>query len=323
MGAHDLTRERDFGTISGLVAIALWSTTVALARSTSEQLGPLTAAAAVYTVSGAITVARLLHSKGKRGQLGRISFKHLIGCGVPFLSYMIALFLAIGLAMNHQQVLELGLLNYLWPTLTILLSLIILKRRANLLLIPGTLIALVGIFLVLTQGSHVSWKSIQENISSNPAAYSLALVAAVAWALYSNLTRRWAEDSKQGMVDLFLPITAIVLIVIALLTEKGHAFNVRALLEAVFLGVVTYIAYWSWEKSMRRGDFVLVTAASYLTPLFSTVLASLYLHVAPTVNLWIGCGVLVVGSLISWVSVGAGSETTDRESKPYSRGQHK
>ena len=36
-----------FSTGSGLVAILLWSTTIALARSLSEQLGPLTAAASV------------------------------------------------------------------------------------------------------------------------------------------------------------------------------------------------------------------------------------------------------------------------------------
>jgi len=295
------------------VAIILWSTTVALARSTSEQLGPLTAAAAVYSVSGSIALLRLASSNQRRQQIHQIPLKYLIGCGIPFLSYMIALFLAIGLAMNHQQVLEVGLLNYLWPTLTILLSLLILKRRANLWLIPGTLLALAGIFLVLTQGTYVSWQSILGNLSANPAAYSLGLVAAVSWAVYSNLTRRWAEDKRQGMVDLFLPITAVILIIIALLSESGHAWNVRALLEVGFLGTllevgflgtVTYVAYWSWDTSMRTGNFVLVTAASYLTPFFSTVVASLYLHVTPTANLWIGCGVLVVGSLISWASIG-------------------
>ncbi|MHC4401180.1 MAG: hypothetical protein ACYTG0_16015 [Planctomycetota bacterium] len=38
------------GTMGGFVAIVLWSTTVAFARSLSEQLGALTAAAAVYCV---------------------------------------------------------------------------------------------------------------------------------------------------------------------------------------------------------------------------------------------------------------------------------
>jgi len=301
------------GTISGFVAIALWSTTVALARSISEQLGPMTAAAGVYSVSGSIALIRLLCSREKRQQISQVPRKYLIGCGIPFLSYMIALFLAIGLATSHQQVLEVGLLNYLWPTLTILLSLVILKGKANLWLIPGTLLALAGIFLVLTQGAHVSLRSILRNLSANPVAYALGLVAAVSWAGYSNFTRRWARDSAQGMVDLFLPITAVTLIVIALLSESTHTWNVRVLLEAGFLGTVTYVAYWSWDTSMRTGNFVLVTAASYLTPFFSTVVTSLYLHVAPTVNLWIGCGVLVFGSLLSWASIGTMRDDSGNE----------
>ena len=163
---------------------------MALARSISEQLGPMTAAAGVYTVSGAIALIQLLPSRERRQQIRQIPLKYLIGCGIPFLIYMIALFLAVGHASNHQQVLEVGLLNYLWPTLIILLSLVILKRRANLLLIPGTILALTGIFLVLTHGSHVSWGSILANILANPVAYSLGLTAAASWAVYSNLTRR-------------------------------------------------------------------------------------------------------------------------------------
>ena len=286
---------------------------MALARSISEQLGPMTAAAGVYSVSGSIALIRLLCSREKRQQISQVPRKYLIGCGIPFLSYMIALFLAIGLATSHQQVLEVGLLNYLWPTLTILLSLIILKRKATLWLVPGTLLALAGIFLVLTQGAHVSLRSILGNVASNPAAYALGLVAAVSWAVYSNFTRRWARDSAQGMVDLFLPITAIVLIVIALLSESTHTWNVRVLLEVGFLGTVTYVAYWSWDTSMRTGNFVLVTAASYLTPFFSTVVSSLYLYVAPTANLWIGCGVLILGSLLSWASIGALRDASGNE----------
>ncbi len=293
------------GTISGFVAIILWSTTVALARSLSEQLGPLSAAAAVYTVSGSIALLRLVHSSQRRKQISQIPLKYLIGCGIPFLSYMIALFLAVGYAAGRQQVLEVGLLNYLWPTLTILLSLVVLKRRATVWLIPGTILALIGIFLVLTQGSRVSFGSILENVSANPVAYSLGLSAAISWAVYSNLTRRWAGNTGQGMVDLFLPITAVTLIVVSLLAESGHVWSARSLLEVGFLGIVTYVAYWSWEVSMRRGNFTLVAAASYITPFFSTVVASLYLHVAPTASLWIGCAVLVLGSLLSWVSIGA------------------
>ena len=69
-------------TMGGFVAIVLWSTTVAFARSLSEQLGPLTAAAAVYCVSGAIAVARLLlANSGSRQRIRELPLAYLAGCG--------------------------------------------------------------------------------------------------------------------------------------------------------------------------------------------------------------------------------------------------
>ena len=44
----------------------------------------------------------------------------------------------------------------------------------------------------------------------NPLAYSLALVAAVCWALYSNLTRRWAGDHEDGAVAVFLALWIVL-----------------------------------------------------------------------------------------------------------------
>jgi drug/metabolite transporter (DMT)-like permease len=47
----------------------------------------------------------------------------------------------------------------------------------------------------------------------------------------------------------------------------------------------------------------LVSACSYLTPLLSTLVAAAYLHVTPPAGLWLGCAVLVAGSLTSWWAV--------------------
>jgi len=43
----------------------------------------------------------------------------------------------------------------------------------------------------------------------------------------------------------------------------------------------------------------LVVICSYFTPLFSTLLSCVYLNVSPGPKLWVGCGLLVIGSLIS------------------------
>jgi drug/metabolite transporter (DMT)-like permease len=291
------------GTASGFVAIVLWSTTVALARSLSEQLGPLTAAAAVYSVSGAIAVTRLRSADCGRERIRDLPPAYLAGCGILFVSYMLLLFLAVGLAEGRQQVLEVGLLNYLWPALTILLSVILLKKKASLLLFPATLLALSGVALVLTQGASVSWQSFSRNLVDNPIAYALGLGAAVCWAFYSVLARRWAGGKETGAVDLFLPATGGVLFLLCFFADEPRVWSPYTLAEAAFLGVATYLAYALWDSAMRTGNVVLVAAGSYLTPLFSTAVSCLYLTIPTHPSLWVGCGLLVVGSLLSWLSV--------------------
>jgi len=293
-------------TAGGFIAILLWSTTVAVSRSLSEQVGPVTAAAAVCSVGGVAAVASLLRCSRRRRQILRLPVRYLVGCGALFVGYMLLLYLAIGWARSRQEVLEVGLLNYLWPTWTLLLSLVLLGKKANWLLFPGTLLALAGIFLVVTQGELVSWRSFARHFASNPGAYSLAIAAAAAWAMYSSLTSKWAGGQKEGGVAFFLPITAMVLFLICCFLDEPCEWNRRAIAESLFMGFATYVAYALWDNAMRRGSVVMVVAASYLTPLFSTIASCLYLAVMPGTRLWAGCAILIFGSVLSWQSISNG-----------------
>jgi drug/metabolite transporter (DMT)-like permease len=233
---------------------------------------------------------------------------------------MLMLYLAIGLAGDRQQVLEVGLLNYLWPALTLVLSPVFLHKKANWLLIPGTALALIGVLLVLTQGARISWQSVSRNVVANPLTYALALGAAVSWATYSNLARRWAGGEREGAVALFLPTTGVVLVAISLFVDESRTWSYRTLVEALFLGIASYIAYGLWDNAMRKGNVTVVAAASYLTPFFSIIVSQLYLAVMPDRQLWIGCALLILGSILSRRSVsdiaspGASQATIDQGS---------
>ena len=215
---------------------------------------------------------------------------------------MLVLYLAVGMAKSRQQVLEVGLMNYLWPVLTIVFSLFLLNKKAGPLFFPGALIAIVGITFVIGQEISVSWTSFAGNFAGNPLAYSFGMLAAIFWALYSNLTRRWAERSG-GAVELFIPATGILLLAFRLLIPEPGSWTVRAGLEAVFLGIITVVADILWDRAMRKGDVVLVATFSYLTPLFSTIVSCLYLGISAGITLWIGCILIIAGSILSWISI--------------------
>jgi drug/metabolite transporter (DMT)-like permease len=298
----NLSPNFDRNTLAGFAAILLWSTTIALVRSLSEQVGGLTAAVSVYLVGGVLCLFRL----GWRGEmmktLSRPPLRYLWGCGALFVFYMLLLYLAVGMAKSRQQVLEVGLLNYLWPALTIVFSLPILNKKAGPLLFPAILLAVVGVVFVIGQEVSISWISLTENFAGNPVAYSFGLLAAIFWALYSNLTRRWAKDSG-GAVEFFIPAAGVLLLICRLLNPEAGSWTIRAGLEAVFLGIVTFVAYILWDRAMRKGEVVLVAAFSYLTPLLSTIVSCLYLGIIPGASLWIGCAMIIAGSILSWKSV--------------------
>ena len=293
----------DRSTLLGIVAILLWSATVALARSISERLGPLTAGAAVYLAAGTLLGLHFVWAERSFQTLRRLPGRYVFGCGALFVLYTLALFLALGLAADRRQAIEVALLNYLWPTLTILFALALLEQRAGPSLIPGTLLALCGVFLVLTQDTAVTWASFSVNVRRNPAAYGLGAFAAVAWALYSNLTRRWGGSDGRGAVPLFILVTGAAFGLARAFYGESGAWDVRVVGEVAVLALATGCAYVFWDLAMRRGDVVLVASVSYLTPFFSTLVSCFYLRVQPGLRLWVGCASIVSGSLLSWYSV--------------------
>ena len=295
--------QTDKNTLFGIVAVLLWSTTIALVRSLAEEVGPLTAGASVHLIGGAVCVAQFLWVPNSADQTRRLPRLYLLGCGALFVIYIITIYLAVGLATDRNQTLEIGLLNYLWPVLTILFSLFLLNKKANVLLAPGILLGLTGLFVVFQQGSSISWTSLSNPLRGNPLAYFLALVAAVSWALYSNLTRRWAGLRPHGAVSFFLLATGLVLLCLRFFWQERSSWDLSVAAEICFLGLSTALAYVAWDIAMRKGDVVFVAAFSYFAPFFSTLMSCLYLKIWAGWHLWSGCCLIVAGSLLSWISV--------------------
>jgi drug/metabolite transporter (DMT)-like permease len=296
-------RARTMGTSFGLTAILLWASTIAFGRSLTESLGTITSALMVFSIGGTVSVVWLAVRGELHTSVAGLSRRYLFGCGALFVANQISMFIAVGSAVDRLQVLEIGLINYLWPMLTVLLSVPILRMRPGPLLIPGALVGTLGIGLAMTQNQPIAWATFRDSLITDPLPYATALIAALTWGLYSNLSRRWGGESEKGAVPIFLVATAVVLALWRIGVIETTVWTPRACLELAFIVVAMNSAYMLWEFAMRRGDMVLVASASYVTPMLSTFISVLYLGVSTGPKLWVGCALIVLGAVTCKLSL--------------------
>ena len=129
-------------------------------------------------------------------------------------------------------------------------------------------------------------------------------MAAISWGLYSILVRRWAGHTEGGAVPLFLLSTGLVLTAIRFMFPEESYWTPRVIAELLYMSIFpTFLAYLFWDRAMRKGNIILVVSFSYFTPLLSIIISSLYLQVAVKANLWIACGLVIVGAVICKFSI--------------------
>lgn len=291
-----LSLSRNTATSLGLLAVLLWGTVVGLIRSVSESFGPVGGAALIYTAGSAFLVLLLGFPK-----LRTFPRSYLIIGSLLFVAYEICLSLSLGFAANRGQAIELGIVNYLWPCFTVILAMLINGQRANAWVVPGILLSLAGIVWVLGGSGGLSWERSLANVSSNPLSYGLAFSGAVIWAVYCNVTTRFA-DGKNG-VALFFMLTALALWIKYLSgAEPALAFSWPATLELLVTGGAMAAGYALWNVGILKGNLTLLATASYFTPVFSTFFAAVWLSTRLNASFWQGVAMVTAGSLLCWAA---------------------
>lgn len=286
-------------TACGLLAILLWSTASGLIRSVSQAFGPLGGAALIYSLGTVLLV--LLLGKPRLRSVPRL---YLWLGSALFVAYEICLSLALGYANDANQAIELMVLNYLWPCLTVVLAIFMNGQKARWLIVPGTVLALTGILWVVS-GDGLSLSRIADNVRSNPLSYGLALSCAVTFALYCNVTRRYAKG--QNLVVLFFFVTSCLLwLKYALSAERLPAFAVDSSLELLAAGIAMAGGYALWNLGILRGNLTLLATASYFSPVLSSAFAALWLGAQLSGQFWQGAVLVTLGSLICWQATRAG-----------------
>ena len=285
------------GTFAGIISCLIWSMAILLMNVLGEAFGPLRAAGLELGIAGAI----LTLSAYMRGDLKRIGLHsptcHLV-CGTFWILNLSLSWLAVSLVHSKGELLVTGLLNYLWPSLTLLLSIPILHKRATWWLLPGMFAVLVGVLLVkLATAPEGAAHDLFTHL--NPWAYSCAVLDAIAWALYSNFSRKLSNPDGASAVPFYMLVGSVILIVANLsFADEAREPHILDWLLLVGWSCAAAVAYLFWDVGMRFGNVVTISTTSMLIPLLSTIITAYMSGHGISTMLLISAGLVVIGSRV-------------------------
>lgn len=279
----------------GLSTILIWSSLVGIVKLVTESLSPVQGVALIYSFSALfiLTITGL-------PKISKMSKTYLLACGALFIGYEIVFLLSIALSQNRDQVMVIAMINYLWPPLMIIFSIVAKQLNYRWPVILGFILAVIGLMLVVNS-DILNVVKLVHIIQQNPIAYIFAFIGALMWPIYSVLTKKHAQG-QNGVPLFFIISVATLWVVHFIINEPFVRPAVEMWLAIAVLGSLVGVAYSNWNQSMQYGNMKLLITATYFMPILSTLMSMLILGVQPQLSFWVGTVSVTLGALICWKS---------------------
>ena len=283
-------------TLLGMSAVVVWALMAGLLRLVSVGFGATLGTALLYTIAAAALLVT------RPPKLSTIPRRYMVVGGLLFVSYESVFALAVSLTSTNMQAVEVSLVNYLWPTLTVLCCAATSgKKGAVTRALPGAAVATVGVVVAVGGNAGFEPAQLASHLAANPLPYLLALVGAFIWALYSTVTPSMSQGADA--TSLFFPGVAVTMWVAFF--ASGPYLPAQMPAAGSFMALVGAAAcvasgYALWGQGLTKGDVRKMAAFSYAAPVLSTLASSVLLGVALTPVYWAGTAAVFLGSLLNW-----------------------
>lgn len=281
--------QQNKSTLIGTLAILMWSA-LALLTVLCNEIPPFELLAISFSIAFCIGVVMWIRE-------GKESLRHLkqplwiwtVGVGGLF-GYHLFYFLGI----KNAPALQANLINYLWPLLIVFLSAFLPNEKLRWFHIVGGLCGFLGAGLLIFSKNGDGALVLNFSIG-----YIYAFLGALAWSSYSVISRTFAYVPT-SVVGGFCAVVALFAWILHFLFEKSIIPNAVELFAAILLGLGPVGgAFFVWDVGMKQGDIKLLGTLSYAIPLFSTLLLILFGLAQSNFTVWVACGLIILGSIIS------------------------
>lgn len=281
-------------TLIGVSALIFWSTLVGMLRLSSDQFGPIYSVTYIYTVSAIILL--LLYGLP---DFNKSSKKFLLISSALFVTFELCFAFSITLASSPTKSIEMSIIFNLWPTLVIMILALLKEEKVNALTIAGFIISFTGIIIINYNKNF----NFIDNIIENPLSYFLIFLSCILWAIYCIYTKKHSNGSNG--VSLYFILTAITLWVFTISTKGLHiqVLDISSYLVVLIAAIFLALGYLAWNIGIIKGNMPVLVMLSYFSPIMSSSFSSLVLHSHLSINFWYGTCVVILGSLVCWLSM--------------------
>src|SRR4030043_424905 len=312
------SRTVNLATLAGIFAILVWSTNIAFSKSVMNAIGNYYAMFMIYFFGGVFMFLVLLarFRKGYFTKLKALGVRYYIGTGIFLFLNNTLLFLAIGLASNEKELLIVTIINYLWPMLIYVLKIPVLHIRVRpLTFIISVILGISGVILAFSQEYTLrELADIAKNLDDNFLAYLLALLTAVSWALYSNLTKKFVTDDDFAALPIIFMISGLPFLYL-LISQGNFEFRTLKLLysnpELIYTIIFpTALGYIFWNIAMKKGNKDLVVSISFIIPFLAVLFIGLKFSTRVGMLTWIASLFLISSAYLIY-------RATNRQGNKY------
>lgn len=198
-------------------------------------------------------------------------------------------------AAHSVTALFMGILNALIPLLTVLLSLVILRLAPTLGILIGGVVSFAGLVWLVSQGN------LQQLLSHGLGKGEMMMLAAsTSYALYGVLTKRWSLPLPNWQSLYVQILFGVLLLTPGFLLAPTVQLTMENIPLVLFAGIpASIIAPFLWIQGVQRLGASTASIFMNLVPVFTAIIAVLFLHEQLHSYHWIGGGLTLAGVIVA------------------------
>lgn len=275
-----------------LFAVLIWSLNAVVSKASASAIDPAAISfyrwlLALLTLTPFVLPGLLRNLKAVKQYWWKLLILGLLG---------MVLYQSLAYYAAHSvSALFMGILNSLIPLLTVLIGLVVLRIVPTVGVALGSIISLGGLVWLVSAGNPA--QLLQHGIGKGEL---MMFAASASYALYGVLTKRWAIPLPNWQSLYVQIIFGVLLLLPNFLLASDVSLNAHNIPLVLFAGIpASIIAPFLWIQGVIRLGANKASIFMNLSPIFTAVIAVLFLHEQLHSYHLIGGGITLAGVIIA------------------------